>query len=206
MNWLDNVYNQEIIGFVQKHKGRYNEINVIRGKYYGEMIEVRTEIYGRYDEGDKIYSYFFGPYGEMMQTDNGFELKPFDDEAKDWALLMYNNNKNIAYLEGFKLAHKEAIFNLEKTECSIVDAKVKELLATKTVIAKKKEKNLASLSKFISTKLDLVKNDEQNSLIVKAFLSNMTPEERDNWLAENGFKQNVTAENNDVEDIVLKQS
>lgn len=188
---LEIVGSRRIIDFVSRHKTRYNDIHL--EKLEEDVVMVTAELWGRYDEEDKQYIYFYGPYGELQSALDGDSYVPFNNETKEWFKMVYEITKSKTYAKKFKEVHGQAIVKKSNNDLTEIDEQIKQLEAKKVEITIEGNKLYDEMTTFIEEELKHARkqNQEHDSLLVKAFFENMTEEERDEWLRNNGFASKV---------------
>ncbi|MBQ3502742.1 MAG: hypothetical protein IJA72_03655 [Clostridia bacterium] len=200
---LEIVGSRKIIDFVGSHKTRYNDIHL--EKLEEDVVKITAELWGRYDDEDKEYTYYYGPYGELLSAVDSDSYVPFNDETKDWFKMVYGITKSEAYAKKFIEAHGQAIITKGKSDLTEIDEQIKQLEAKKVEITVEGNKLYDEMNAFVEDERKQAKkqNQEHNSLLVKAFFENMTEEEREEWLKQNGFasakpEKKITSRNGDV--------
>lgn len=200
---LEMVGDRKIIDFVGRHKTRYNDIHL--EKLEDGIVMVTAELWGRYDDDDKEYVYFYGPYVELLSAVDSDSYVPFNDETKDWFKMVYEITKSEVYAKKFIEAHGQAIVTKGESDLAEIDKQIKQLEEKKVEITVEGNKLYYEMDAFVEGERKQAKkqNQEHNSLLVKAFFENMTEEEREEWLKQNGFatakpETKITSPNGDL--------
>ena len=201
-DFLELLGKDRIINFVGKHKISYNDICLKREQE--NVVKVTVEIWDRYDDNDQVYEYYYGPYGEIEKTSNGYLYVPFNDETKEWfKMVLRSGGVDVGeYVKGFKGAHTATIGYKTKQDVLDIDKQVEQLQLKRLEIMDRAKSWTDEMVDFVIGEHKAFK--EQNSLLVKAFFENMTQEEREEWLKQNGFKSKKVACHEDQENILNK--
>lgn len=188
MDWFENIKDSEFQHFFEMiYFMDYDKIKLRRLSCYDdEIIEVEGT-----DKNNKSKKHYYSAFGEVFETKMGYILKrPINlNNQIDLAfinLMLENNDPNL-YLADLKIAQEMAIQEDKLKEFLEIQQQINKLTHQQAQLEEKANRKLRELNIFINTKKNIEKHE---SLLVKKFLSNMSKEERQTWLEENGFAEN----------------
>ena len=189
-NWLDNVTDEQIIEFT-KRKLVCDCVEVKRKK---DIIEVKCTSSRPLDTADELeYISYYNAFGPGLIYANKFMLNKYGPESKQWFDVVFRANKDVVldgltYLEAFEQAHEYSLIDAKNRSNKLLEENINKLKHKQNQNEIILQNDLHSLHNDINSIRHIYKHKNSNpNLLVKAFLTQMSLEERCRWLKDNGL-------------------